>query len=1246
MPVSRDDVILTDPIFYNFAKEELYKLIDDLILQKHDADMFFAAIKNYAEYSKDSLIYQLIEEGYEYISKKENVLLVPLGYGKYYDSYIAPYFHNLIFLESNRVNYNTLRELVISKLEYVESKTISNRKLFLVKNQSDIYTDGGLFDILFLNEEYVKNNPKDWEQKLNLQLTFETFKNGFESISNELKNLFVSFKNTYMTRYPLTEGNLLNVYGDIKGYVLIFTRDEKNNIQVYSPFIENPNFDRLFIKMKKELPPFRFLPPTKIIESAMDIVYPYIQKFYDIISLYETPQYYNTIRFEKFFNYLFGTVASSYIIFKKDVEFLDKFSNILYIFLLKFKYRKIEDKGQGNTKKFNIELYMSHETFKKYNYFSDNKHIQVENFPYINFSGKTLYDLDTPEQKENFINYINFFYKEFLEIKNSDYEIRNPLKLFFMQRISYAEKFPIVGEEDINFTLKIRDDIGGFNKNFILSKHYVYWLYLDTFSTLYFRKNTGISLSKFKKCMEFIYRELQNKYNFDYLERYIKISIKIYDGISIFDLIIQELVSIANVYDSIATDDTYLYNLVSVQNLKKEFSFDAIQLLNYVYEHEVDMGKLDWFKNIKDFTPSHDSKFQALEIVINEGTSKSFANSVITEMIQNSIDASRKETDFVCKLDDGYFIYKTDKLEPLPNKPKEKVRNCPGIKIECGEIKNMGNAKGLTVTDYIGIPTQGIISLLIPFLSTKTSKEELSTGEMGTGFMNVYRQPYTKKVIIQTRNPSDHFIYRIEAIPILSQNKKRVLNVQYNISKTTETYNESFRHTCITVLFNENLDEEEISSLFTDIELYSNRILPILSPSTILTRRYNNNTIITKLKLLFENDRIGKIYSSDQKIPSYILTNGVPFGDLSPYVYNLPDAGFWLYQYGLTQIVVDLNKSVYVPTQSRKRIKLHSGAEGVMFNYFIKDGIFEHIIENIDIKELSESNYLYGLSYVADPDSRRPIISGNEFFNYATSGMHHKSYALIINNIIDDVNRNKTTKYSRFRHNSKYLDIVEYINKKKEIVPPKYYNIIREWFKNKIYIKEFATEGAKIVQKISNDRVPDYVLYFIKNLIIQMWQSAQKYVKEDLIRGLHPEHIKRPPMKVIYGSSDQANGYYDPVKHEIFLKLSHIEEDKEFHKGVREIKMLKDMGEITKMIKFDSKFKNITGINTDPQPTIIHELCHAYLEQNHKGDVHGNFTIEVRATRNSKFEKKEYSFYNGATQLFLLFLQNYKPYWL
>src|SRR4029078_13674110 len=81
----------------------------------------------------------------------------------------------------------------------------------------------------------------------------------------------------------------------------------------------------------------------------------------------------------------------------------------------------------------------------------------------------------------------------------------------------------------------------------------------------------------------------------------------------------------------------------------------------------------------------------------------------------------------------------------------------------------------LQIHDPVGIPSAGLLAISIPFLSTKTTSE-IVTGEMGSGFFNVYRE--SSLVRIDTIKNGSHVI--IEDIPI--KRGGRVIDVSRRMS--------------------------------------------------------------------------------------------------------------------------------------------------------------------------------------------------------------------------------------------------------------------------------------------------------------------------------------------------------------------------------------------------------------------------------------------------------------------------------
>ena len=180
----------------------------------------------------------------------------------------------------------------------------------------------------------------------------------------------------------------------------------------------------------------------------------------------------------------------------------------------------------------------------------------------------------------------------------------------------------------------------------------------------------------------------------------------------------------------------------------------------------------------------------------------------------------------------------------------------------------------------------------------------MSTGEMGTGFFNVYRQPYTSFVLIHTGNMV------IKAEPILRE--KQVYDIGYNVSFVTT----GIQGTNINIVLHPMEQLDEINFIFDCSSIA--RLLSDLSP---FPTYFNGVQGKSERELIFDNDYLA-VYITPEVIPSYILTNGVPFGPLIPTADKSIDGFQEANNYPLyMSVIVDIHKGHYIPTQSRHRIR-------------------------------------------------------------------------------------------------------------------------------------------------------------------------------------------------------------------------------------------------------------------------------------------------------------------------------------
>lgn len=298
-------------------------------------------------------------------------------------------------------------------------------------------------------------------------------------------------------------------------------------------------------------------------------------------------------------------------------------------------------------------------------------------------------------------------------------------------------------------------------------------------------------------------------------------------------------------------------DLIIVQNSDRN-TFTGKQLLNMIFD------------GVEDLTMAHKyskgTHFQIFENVINSGTTKECIPAILTELIQNSIDAIRT---------------------------KGGLEQYISIGFSHNENENI-----LSFQDFIGIHPDNIIYMLLPFLSSKKSTD--TVGFMGTGLFNIYRQPFCEKVFIQTITEFD--IITVQCTPILEEGKVTDIFYEYvrelNLSKHPSG-------TLFLVYLKGNSTD-----LLIDISLFVHRISSQIEYPIIF------NGIPLEHKdhiLIYEDNKISFKYSEDSC--SCILTEGVPYK-----YYNLNIA--WA-NYIPTGLLINLKIGSYFPFQNRTSIRIN-----------------------------------------------------------------------------------------------------------------------------------------------------------------------------------------------------------------------------------------------------------------------------------------------------------------------------------
>ena len=324
---------------------------------------------------------------------------------------------------------------------------------------------------------------------------------------------------------------------------------------------------------------------------------------------------------------------------------------------------------------------------------------------------------------------------------------------------------------------------------------------------------------------------------------------------------------------------------------------------------------------------------QLIEIAINEGTTKPALDAIIIETFQNSVDALRSVG------------------VPLTSE---------NLKITAGKTRNL---LSYSISDTVGITPEGLLSLSVPFLSSKTAEDLNVSGEMGSGFYNVYRIA-TAVNIVTIRDKQETVIVDIPVIE-----NERVVDIR----RTIKTVSSSGKNgTTITIYFNSKNPEQDLTQIFL---ICQNQL------ATAVENLSLNKQIIHLEKEKIMEDSNFEFYVTKSKIESIFLTKGVPFAVLSQLGVNIPQ---YLIEYVITSLIINL-KSGYQPTQSRTKITFQTDVSKTLESIF-----YIHIL-TLQLKNPME-NIVENMTSEANIFQVLPTIESRDEFNSLHDFLWHYSF--------------------------------------------------------------------------------------------------------------------------------------------------------------------------------------------------------------------------------------------------------------
>lgn len=343
-------------------------------------------------------------------------------------------------------------------------------------------------------------------------------------------------------------------------------------------------------------------------------------------------------------------------------------------------------------------------------------------------------------------------------------------------------------------------------------------------------------------------------------------------------------------------------NVINRLTIQPNFvsQFTNKQLISYVFKEE----KLDFLKDIPKIAKEKPEEgLQIIEIAVDGGTTKSFLEATLTELIQNSMDAIR--------------------ISGAEDK---------SISITTGTLISDNKSCFCSIEDYVGMTLNNVQAISIPFYSSKTASE-IATGEMGTGFFNVYRE--TSMVIIETIKDGQMITIRDQPV----RKNGKIQDIEKNI---TIKPNRGFNGTTVTFVVPKKTEEEVLTFLSIASYVVTN-IFAYMDFSDILL---NEKSVKREKRLVYKLDEL-ECYATDKGVKSYIFTKGVPFAPLTEYLdssikeLNLHQD---MFDFLDTNCIINIRHGFYTPVQSRT--KLNIPPENLeKLSRFIKGSVFYLLIE-------------------------------------------------------------------------------------------------------------------------------------------------------------------------------------------------------------------------------------------------------------------------------------------------------------
>ncbi|SNW63102.1 Histidine kinase-like ATPase [Orpheovirus IHUMI-LCC2] len=606
-----------------------------------------------------------------------------------------------------------------------------------------------------------------------------------------------------------------------------------------------------------------------------------------------------------------------------------------------------------------------------------------------------------------------------------------------------------------------------------------------------------------------------------------------------------------------------------------------------------------------------DRKLQLIEVTVNENTTKSPLEASLTELIQNSVDAINNT--------------------PSSNKRIDiNVSRDPSLPI-----------LNVIVHDDVGIPDSSMLSLSVPFVSSKTG--DTSVGQIGTGFFNVYRD--THVVTIDTYK--DGIRTTIIDIPIRDE-FNRVIDISKTIFRQKSKEGNG-TNIILSIKYNNerdrNIDEGHVSYICKTI------ISKTLSPPDI----YLNNILLTSSYSPLLKYQSLDFLTKTEEYESYVLTRGIPYTKLSWFYpnFNIHSA---FYDSAVSEV---LNKNLcinfienFTPASNRTSLTIDNKyIDNIRKS--IQNGIYLSVLWKISQHLVKNPNYfipnytsIHGrqTGFVIMTDFSRIVNISTFMVNYQPEDyvngnwIKYKSIAHGINTIITSKNKENRD---------------ETIESLRESYHPLQYSIIKRWIATKTDLDEknapplipltllpTTTQPRKVDLETNDDEVEYLVTTssFVVDNIEELQKFFEAFVSAFWI--IASEKIKTPiyknkgiPKINIGPDVESRHAYYSPKLHIISINSSKLDDIVNIIIDLSSSKDENTFKDNWLKYRNDNKFKEYFGY-VFPSSNIVHELEHARRQSEHSSISHSEIIDESIGGKNP------ISFNDSANKVYDIILQN------